>query len=90
MGTQIFPYANFIVGILIFIVGFILHWIGQLISIINWDFATKMGLQDKKALPEYKVYEHAIAVADVMATVDGFALAQVRITAPVICLWISV
>lgn len=66
MHTQIFPYANIIVGILIFIVGFILHWIAQLISLINWDFATKIGLQEKKALPEYKVYEHATAVADVM------------------------
>ena len=66
MQTQIFPYANIIVGILIFIVGFLFHWIGQLISVIDWDFAKRIGLQEKKALPEYKVYEHAIAVADVM------------------------
>lgn len=66
MHTQIFPYANIIVGILVFIVGFIFHWIGQLISLIDWDFATKIGIQDKKALPEYKAYEHGIAVADVM------------------------
>lgn len=66
MHTQIFPYANIVVGILIFIVGFVFHWIGQLISLIDWAFATKIGLQEKKALPEYKVYEHAIAVADVM------------------------
>lgn len=65
MTTQIFPYANIVIGILILIVGFIFHWIGQLISVINWDFATKIGLQEKKLLPEYKVYEHAIAVADV-------------------------
>jgi len=66
MYNQIFPYANIIVGILIFIVGFIFHWIGQLISVINWNYATKIGLQEKKMLPEYKVYEHAIAAADVM------------------------
>ncbi|UCG91234.1 MAG: hypothetical protein JSV97_09115 [candidate division WOR-3 bacterium] len=66
MPTQIFPYANIIVGILVFIAGFLFHWLGQLISIVDWDFATKIGLQDKKALPEYKVYEHGIAVADVM------------------------
>lgn len=66
MPVQIFPYANIVVGILILIVGFIFHWIGQLISVINWDFATKLGLQEKKLLPEYKVYEHAIAVVDVM------------------------
>lgn len=66
MYNEIFPYANIIIGILIFIVGFIFHWIGQLISVINWNYATKIGLQEKKMLPEYKVYEHAIAVADVM------------------------
>lgn len=66
MYNQIIPYSNIIVGILIFIVGFIFHWVGQLISVINWNYATKIGLQEKKLLPEYKVYEHAIAVADVM------------------------
>lgn len=66
MYNEIFPYANILVGILIFIVGFILHWIGQLISVINWNYATKIGLQEKTMLPEYKVYEQAIAVADVM------------------------
>ncbi len=65
MLNDIIPFANIIVGILIFIVGFIFHWIGQLISLINWDYAKKIGLQDEKALPEYKVYEHAIAAADV-------------------------
>ena len=66
MYNEIFPYANILVGILIFIVGFIFHWIGQLISVINWNYAAKIGLQEKKMIPEYKVYEHAIAVADVM------------------------
>jgi len=66
MYNEIFPYANILVGILIFIVGFILHWIGQLISVINWNYATNIGLQEKTMLPEFKVYEHAIAVADVM------------------------
>lgn len=66
MQTQVFPYANIIVGVLVFIVGFVLHWITQSISLINWEFATKIGLQEKKLLPEYKVYEHATAVADVM------------------------
>jgi len=66
MYNEIFPYANIIVGILVFIVGFIFHWIGQLISVVNWKYATKIGLQEKEMIPEYKVYEHAIAVADVM------------------------
>ena len=63
--NQIFPYANIITGILILIIGFLIHWIGQLISVINWDFATRIGLQEKKMPDEFKVYEHAIAVADV-------------------------
>ncbi len=63
---QIFSFDYIVVGILIFIVGFIFHFIGQLISIINWEYAKKIGLQEEEMLPEYKVYEHAIAVADVL------------------------
>ena len=83
MPTQIFPYANIVVGILIFIVGFILHWIGQLISVIDWDFAKRINLQDKKALPEYKIYEHAIAVADVLiGWIYGIAAVGLILNAP--------
>lgn len=64
--NQIFPYANLVTGILVLIVGFVFHWIGQLITIINWEFATKIGLQEKGMPREFKVYEHAIASADVM------------------------
>ena len=63
---ELFILDNIVVGILILIVGFIFHFIGQLISVINWDYAKKIGLQEKKNLPEYEVYEHAIAVADVL------------------------
>ncbi len=62
--SEIFPYSNIITGILIFVVGFIFHWLGQLTGIINWDFATKLGLQESGMPGEYKVYEHAIAVSD--------------------------
>lgn len=62
--NSLFPYDNYIVGVLIFIVGFVFHWIGQLISVLNWDFATKIGLQESNMPKEYRVYEHAIAVAD--------------------------
>lgn len=65
MMNQIFPYANIITGILVLIVGFLAHWIGQLISVINWEFATRIGVQEKGMPDEFKVYEHAIAVADV-------------------------
>lgn len=63
--SQLFPYANIITGILLFIVGFIFHWIGQLISIVNWDYAIKIGLQEK-APEEYTTYENGIAKADVL------------------------
>ena len=66
MLVETLPYVNIIVGLLIFVVGFIFHWIGQLISVINWKYATKIGLQEKNMAEEFKVYEHAIAMADVM------------------------
>ena len=59
-----FPYDNIIAGILILIVGFGFHWIGQGLSIINWDLATRLGLQESAGPSEYKVYEHGIAIAD--------------------------
>ena len=62
--SNLFPYANIVAGILILLVGFGAHWIGQLISVLNWKLATKLGLQESELIPEYKVYEHAIAVAD--------------------------
>jgi len=83
MLTQIFPYANIITGIFILAVGFIFHWIGQFVSLIDWDFATKIGLQEKKALPEYKVYEHALAVADVtIGWIYGIAAVGLIFNAP--------
>jgi hypothetical protein len=61
----VFPYDHILAGIAVLIVGFAFHWCGQLVSVLNWNFATKLGLQEKKMLPEYKVYEHAIAMSDV-------------------------
>ena len=66
MTTQLFPYANIIADILIFIVGFGLHFIGQLISLVNRDFAVKIGIWEKDMIPEFEVYERGIAVADVL------------------------
>lgn len=63
--VQIFPYANVVAGILVFLVGFVFHWLGQLLSVINWELAVTLGLQEKELLPEYRVYEHGLAVADV-------------------------
>lgn len=64
--NQLFPYANIIAGVLVLIVGFIFHWVAQLASLLSWDFATKVGIQEKGLLPEYRVYEEAIAAADVI------------------------
>ena len=63
--SPLFPHSNIVAGVLVFIIGFCGHWIGQLISVLNWDLAKRIGLQEKEMIPEFKVYEHAIAVADV-------------------------
>lgn len=60
-----FPYDNIVAGCLVLVVGFGFHWIGQTLSIFNWELAESFGLQDIDAPPEYRVYEHGIAVADV-------------------------
>ena len=49
---NLFPFDNIVIGTIIFIVGFLFHFIGQLISVINWEYAKKVGLQEKKNLPE--------------------------------------
>ena len=59
----------------VFVIGFCGHWFGQLISVLNWNLAKRLGLQEKDLLPEYKVYEHAIAFADTaMAWLYGVAV----------------
>ncbi len=73
--NHLFPYDNIVIGILILIIGFGFHWIGQLISVINWGFATKIGIQEADLPKEYKVYEHAIAVSDsLIGWIYGFAV----------------
>lgn len=61
---KLFPYANVVTAIMLFLVGFLAHWVGQLISVLNWDLGTRLGLQEQDLLPEYVVYERAIAIAD--------------------------
>ena len=60
-----FPYDNIVVGAMVIVVGFIFHWLGQLTYLLNREFAQKIGLVEKEILPEYEVYERAIAKADV-------------------------
>ena len=64
--NTLFVYDNIAAGILIFIIGFIFHWLGQLVSVIDWDLATRLGLQEDGLPPKYKDYEHAIAMSDVL------------------------
>ena len=52
-------------GILVLVIGFGFHFVGQLISLLNWDLAMRVGLQEKDAPPEFQIYERATAVADV-------------------------
>ena len=46
---------------MVIIVGFVFHWLGQLTYLLNREFATKIGLVEPGILPEYEVYELAIA-----------------------------
>lgn len=63
---QIFPGANVVAGVLVLIVGFGFHFGGQLVSVLDWQRAMSWGLQEQGLRPEYQVYEHGIAVADVL------------------------
>ena len=63
--NPLFPYSNLVAGILVLLVGFLFHWVGQLISVLNWEFATRVGLQEKGAPPEFVIYERGTAAADV-------------------------
>jgi predicted MFS family arabinose efflux permease len=61
---QIFPGANIVAGVLVLLIGFGIHFCAQLISVIDWELGTRLGLQETGMRPEHKNYEHAIAVAD--------------------------
>jgi hypothetical protein len=63
--SDLFPFAPAIAGVLILIVGFGFHWIGQLVSLANRDLAIRIGIWEEGMPPGYAVYENAIAVADV-------------------------
>lgn len=52
---ELFPLSNIVVGLLIFVVGFIFHWIAQLISVVNWDYAKKLVFK-RKMLPQNSKY----------------------------------
>ncbi|MGC9517918.1 MAG: hypothetical protein ACP5C3_09520 [Methanomicrobiales archaeon] len=62
---DLFNFASILAGFLILIIGFGLHFIGQLISVLNWDLAVRMGMAEKGILREYLTYENAMALTDV-------------------------
>jgi hypothetical protein len=52
----------------------VLNWLGQLTCVVNWEFATKLGLQESGMPQEYEVYELAFAVADsILGWIYGIA-----------------
>ena len=59
------PWIRVVAGMAILVLGLDFHWLGQLVSLLDWDRATRLGLQERSLPGAYKVYEHAIAVADV-------------------------
>lgn len=63
--SGLFPYAAIITGVLILVVGFGFHWVGQLISLVDRGLATRIGIWEAGMPKEYEVYENAIAVSDV-------------------------
>lgn len=74
MSEQLFPFANIITGILVLIIGFGLHWVGQVISWINWDLSEKLGIAPKGIKPEQMDYERGIAAGDsLIAWIYGIA-----------------
>jgi hypothetical protein len=78
-----FPHDNVVAGALILLVGFVMHFGGQGLSLISWDLATRLGLQEPGMPAEYRVYEHAIAWADVlMGWVYGIAGVGLILGAP--------
>ncbi len=66
MNGQLFPNAHLVLALLIFLVGFLIHWVGQIISLIDWDLSVKLGISDDNTTAEYKTYEKGIATADAL------------------------
>jgi len=64
--SALFPQANILAGVLVMIVGFGFHFTGQLISVLNWPLAERLGLQEANMPPGYRAYEHGTAMGDVL------------------------
>ncbi len=64
--SALFPHANLLAGLLILIVGVGFHFCGQLLSVLNWPLAERLGLQEANMPPGYRAYEHGTAMGDVL------------------------
>ena len=63
---ELLAYDNIIAGFLVLIIGFVFHFIGQLISLIDWNLAVNLKIAEKSLRSEYKDYEEGMAMADVL------------------------
>ena len=64
--SALFPYANQIAAVCVIVVAFGFHFCGQLISVLNWSLACRLGLQEGDDPPDYYPYEHGTAMGDVL------------------------
>jgi hypothetical protein len=62
----LFPHAHIVVGVLVFLIGFGLHFVGLLIAVVHRPLASRLGIWDKDLVPEYEHFELGIAKADVL------------------------
>jgi len=55
-----------VAGLLLLLVGFVFHWLGQSLSLLNWELAQRLGLAERGMPGEYEDYERGMAAADVV------------------------
>ncbi len=83
MNGQLFPNAPLVLAVLIFLVGFLIHWVGQIISLIDWDMAVRLGICDRNTTTEYKTYEKGVAAADALiGWTNGLAVVGLLLDQP--------
>ena len=63
--NELFPYAHIIAAVLILIIGFGYHWLGQIARLLNWQPASYKGLQEFDEPYRSKTFQHATAETDV-------------------------
>lgn len=64
--TGLMQFADDLAAVLILIVGFGFHFVGQTFSVLNWKAAKRLGLQETDLPAGYYPYEHGTAIADML------------------------